>query len=410
MKILLIGGGGREHALALKMLDSPLLEKLYVLPGNGGTASIATNVAIDPNNMDAICEFADRNQIDLTVVGPEASLAMGIVDKFHARNLKIVGPHYEAAQLESSKDFSKRFMERHKIPSARHITVKSVDEGIKALEDFSYPVVIKADGLCFGKGVVIAEDETMAKHTLHQFLNEQVFGDQGKQVVIESFLDGFEVSQICLVQKDKLIPFESSQDYKRIGENNTGENTGGVGCLSPSPLIDPVIFEPIYRKIEKGLKEDNLEFYGVLFIGFMIVDDVPYVLEFNARFGDPETQVLMPRLKNDLVKVFVDLLEDNEINLSWDDKKTLALVLTSQGYPGSYKTGFPITIKANNAYIYHNGTVMKDSQFFTSGGRVLTLVTQGDCYKSMNESLLSIVDTIDFEGKTYRRDIGLDIK
>ncbi len=408
MKILVIGGGGREHALAKKLYESPHTKELFVLPGNGGTASFATNVDISVMDINAIVTFAKDNNIDLTIVGPEAPLAEGVVDKFHTNNLRIVGPHLEAAQLESSKDFSKQFMERHNIPSAKHITVTNYDDGVKALEHFTYPVVLKADGLCAGKGVVIAQDEKEAHNTLHDFLNDQVFGDQGLRVVIETFLDGFEVSQICLVQKDKIIPLQTSQDYKRIGEGNTGENTGGVGCLSPSPLIDTKLFKSVYENIEEGLKADKLEFYGILFIGFMVMDNIPYVLEFNTRFGDPETQVLIPSLENDLVEVFNDLLDDKEITLSWDTRKTLAIVLTSKGYPQAFEKGFPISINTD-ALVYHNGTEIKDGSLVTSGGRVLTVVIKGDDFKEMNKKLLKIVEEITFEGKTYRKDIGLEV-
>ena len=407
MKIAVIGSGGREHALCVKLNESPRCDALYCIPGNGGTENIATNIPLDILDIEGIVSFAKEHHIDLTIVGPEAPLAEGIVDAFEKENLKVFGPNKKASQLESSKAFSKDFMEKYNIPTAKHVPVASYEEGLEALKMFNYPCVIKADGLCAGKGVVIAKDKDEALKALDNLFHKQIFGDM--KVVIETFLDGFEVSQICLVSKDKLIPLETAQDYKRIGENDTGENTGGVGCFSPTPKVNPKLFEPVYTKIEQGLKEEDLTYYGVLFIGFMIVDDIPYVLEFNTRFGDPETQVLMPRLESDLVEVITDTMEDKPVSLLWKEEKALVIILTSGGYPATFNTGYTIQ---NNDYglVYHNGTKLVDDTYQTSGGRVLTVVEMGDDFKVMNQSLLKrIEENIDFKDMKYRKDIGLDI-
>ena len=409
MKVAVIGSGGREHALCVKLSESPLCEKLYCLPGNGGTESIAENVAIDVLDIDRLVHFAKEEKIDLTIVGPEAPLALGIVDQFEKEGLTIFGPNQKSAQLESSKSFSKDFMEKYQIPTAKHVSVTSHIEGIKALENFNYPCVVKADGLCAGKGVIIAESKEDAIKALDNMFHHQIFGEEGLRVVLEEYLDGFEVSQICLVQNNKLIPLETAQDYKRIGENDTGENTGGVGCFSPSHKVDATIFEPVYTQIEQGLKEENLSFKGVLFIGFMIVGDIPYVLEFNTRFGDPETQVLMPRLESDLLDALNKLMNDEDVTLSWTKEKALTIILTSGGYPDTFNTGYPITIH-DEALFYHNGTQLKDNTLVTTGGRVLSVVERGDDFKSLNKVLLKRIEhKFKFKDMYYRKDIGRDI-
>lgn len=409
MKIAVIGSGGREHALCMKLNESPLCEALFCIPGNGGTEKIATNVKLDVLDIHAIRDFALEENIDLTIVGPEAPLAQGIVDLFEEKGLRIFGPNQKASQLESSKAFSKNFMEKYHIPSAKHVSVDSYEKGINALSAFDYPCVVKADGLCAGKGVIICETKEEAMRALEAMFHDQIFGDQGSKVVLEEFLDGFEVSQICLVSKNKLIPFETAQDYKRIGENNTGENTGGVGCFSPSEKVDPTLFESVYRQIEEGLEKEELEFNGVLFIGFMIANNIPYVLEFNARFGDPETQVLLPRLENDLVQVILDVMDHKAVHLSWSKEKALAIILTSGGYPQSFVKDYPIRLQ-DEGLLYHNGTYLKEGTYYTFGGRVLTLVEMGSDYHALNKKLLNRIENkVDFKDMQYRKDIGLDI-
>lgn len=405
MKIAIIGGGGREHALAWKLNQSDLCSGIFCIPGNGGTKSIATNVEIDILDFDSIIEFVKKENIELTIVGPEVPLVAGIVDAFEKEGLKIFGPNALAAQLEGSKQFSKDFMARHDIPTARFLSADSYEEAVEYLGMFSYPLVIKDDGLAAGKGVVIVEDEVEALNALSNLFSESLSNNVESAVVIEEYLVGYEVSQLCFVAGNKLYPMDTSQDYKRIGENDTGENTGGVGCLSPSPTVDATIFEDSYQKIEAGLKADNIDFYGILFIGYMIVDDIPYVLEFNTRFGDPETEVLMPRLQNDLVRVFLDVLDNKDPKLVWSNEKALAIVLTSAGYPGHYDVGFDIEMN-DNGLVYHNGTV-NDGSLKTNGGRVLTVVEMGEDFKDLNRKVVKRVDNISFEGKTFRRDIGL---
>lgn len=405
MKIAVIGSGGREHALAWKLNQSKLCSGIFCIPGNGGTAEFATNIDLDILDFKGMIDVVKREDIALTIVGPEVPLVAGIVDAFEKEGLRIFGPNAHAAQLEGSKQFSKDFMKQHNIKTARYKSATSYDEAVAHLSSFDYPLVIKDDGLAAGKGVVIVDNEQQALEALRDLFSGSLAHREDTSVVIETFLDGYEVSQLCFVAKNKLYPLDTSQDYKRIGENDTGENTGGVGCLSPSPIVDPFIFEDSYRLIEKGLVAEDLNFYGILFIGYMVVGDIPYVLEFNVRFGDPETEVLMPRLKNDLVKVFLDVLDDKDPKLVWSNEKALAIVLTSKGYPDSYEVGFDIDIN-DNGLIYHNGT-RYDGCLKTNGGRVLTVVELGDDFKALNEKVVKRIEGIAFEGKTYRRDIGV---
>lgn len=406
MNIAIIGSGGREHALALSINASPQTKNIYCIPGNGGTANIATNVEIDILDFDALIKFSKENEVDLTIVGPEVPLVAGIVDAYEKEGLKIFGPNQSSARLEGSKNFSKAFMDKYNIKTASHFTVKSLEEGIEVLNNSKFPTVIKADGLCAGKGVTIVATLEEGIKNLEEIFVDKIFGDEGSEVVIEEFLDGFEVSQLCLVSNNKLYPLQTSQDYKRIGNNDTGPNTGGVGCLSPSPFVDETVFENIYKNIEEGLEKEDLGFYGILFIGFMIVDGETYILEFNTRFGDPETEVILPRLKSDLLEVLLDIMNDKEPNLVWTKEKALALVLTSAGYPNEFEKGKEITI-TDEGIVYHNGTKAVDNKLLTNGGRVLTFVSLGDSYTDLNKTILERLDKVSFEGMTYRTDIGL---
>lgn len=405
MNILIIGSGGREHALAWKLNQSPLTSKIHCIPGNGGTKNFCVNKDIDILDFESIIKYAKAENIDLTIVGPEVPLVAGIVDAFEAHNLKIFGPNKNSAQLEGSKEFSKNFMEKHNILTAKYESATSYNEAIKKIKTFTYPLVIKADGLCAGKGVFIVEDESKAVSVLSDIFVDEMFGSEGSQVVIEQFLDGFEVSQLCFVANNKLYPLASSQDYKRIGENDTGDNTGGVGCLSPSPFVDDNFFSDSFKKIEAGLEKDNLGFYGILFIGYMIVDKKPYVLEFNARFGDPETEVILPRMQSDLVQVFLDVMNDKDPQIKWDKQSALAIVLTSFGYPHEFEVNKEISIE-DDGLIFHNGTKYTDN-LVSSGGRVLTVVELGDDFVNLNKKIRNRIENINFEGKTFRRDIGL---
>lgn len=415
MKVLVIGSGGREHALCWKIAKSQKVSKIYCAPGNGGTADIAENIAINVDEIDKLVQFAMENHIDLTVVGPELSLVLGIVDKFQEKGLKIFGVNKECAELEGSKDFSKGFMEKYNISTAKYKTYTNLNEAIEGLREFTYPLVIKADGLCAGKGVVICQSEDEAMNTLKDILGEKVFGSEGEKVVIEEFLDGIEASLLCIVTKDKIIPMESAKDYKKIYENDEGPNTGGVGCFSPSPLFD----DELNKKIEKnilnnirvGLDSEKMDFRGILFIGLMIVGDEPKVLEFNVRFGDPETEVLIPRLESDIIDIFQNTIDGTleKSDLIWKEKACVTVVITSKGYPNEYEKGFIITgvdELDKDIILFHNGTKKIDRSLITNGGRVLSVTSLGHTIEEARKKIYSNVDKIKFNGMNYRKDIG----
>lgn len=416
MKILLIGGGGREHALSWKLAQSKRISKIYCAPGNGGTGQVAENLNIAVNDIDGLLEFALTNQIDLTIVGPEEPLVLGIVDSFQERGLKIFGANKKSAQLEGSKEFSKLFLERHGIPTAGYKSFTDYEEAIKGLDSFTYPLVIKADGLCFGKGVIICKTKNEALKALEDILVNKAFGSEGNTVVIEDFLDGIEASLLCIVSKGKVIAMESARDYKQIFDRDQGPNTGGVGCYSPSELftedLKSLIEKEILNKIRLGLKEDNLEYSGILFIGLMIVEGQPKVLEFNVRFGDPETQVLMPRLKSDLMDI-IEKAVDGKIkdsDLIWDDRPCMTLIATSQGYPGKYEKGFEIKgIEQvdKSIILFHNGTKYDNESLITNGGRVISITSLGQTINDARENIYKNVSRIKFQGMYYRRDIGI---
>lgn len=418
MKVLVIGGGGREHALVWKLAQSPKVTKIYAAPGNGGIGELAMNVPIPVSDLEGLLTFAKEEAIDLTVVGPEDPMVGGIVDRFQAEGLKIFGVHRQAAMLEGSKDVAKDFMRRHHIPTATYHTCRSFEEAKDALAFYDYPVVIKADGLCLGKGVFICETEVEAIEALEHIFVDRIFGDEGNQVVIETFLKGIEASLLCLVHEKGIVPMESAKDYKQIGEGDVGPNTGGVGCYSPSPLFDDAMKERIAKEIlapiHQGLLEDELHFRGVLFIGLMIVDGKPYVLEFNVRFGDPETEVVLPRLQSDLVDVLEKTLDDTLTpdDLAWQQGTCLTVVATSGGYPSTYEKGKAITIGnlPQDIVVFHNGTKKVDAGYVTAGGRVLSVTTVGENLKTAAHRIYQVMDQVQFDGMYYRRDIGLDEK
>lgn len=415
MKVLVIGSGGREHALCWKISQSKIVEKIYCAPGNGGTLNVAENIDINVDEIDKLLSFALENNIDLTVVGPELPLVLGIVDKFEEKGLKIFGVNKECAKLEGSKEFSKKFMEKYDIPTAKYRSFVDLIEAKEGLKKFTYPLVIKADGLCAGKGVVICHDEVEAIETLESILGEKIFGSEGERVVIEEFLDGIEASLLCFVAKDRIIPMESAKDYKKIFDNDEGPNTGGVGCYSPSPLftkeLQDKIEKYILKKIKSGLKNESMDFRGILFIGLMIVDGEPKVLEFNVRFGDPETEVLMPRLDVDIIDLFQKTMEGTleDSDLLWKEEVCITVVLTSSGYPDKYEKGLKIRgidELNENIILFHNGTkYMKDS-LVTNGGRVLSVTSLGQTIDEARENIYSNVNKINFNGMYYRKDIG----
>lgn len=415
MKVLVIGSGGREHALCWKISKSEKIEKLYCAPGNGGTLEVAENVDIASNDVDALLKFATTNKIDLTIVGPEDPLVLGIVDKFKENNLRIFGPNKKASKLEGSKEFSKKFMEKYNISTAKYESFTDYDEAIKGIKNFTYPLVIKADGLCLGKGVIICENEKDTLDTLKDILKKKVFGKEGQKVIIEEYLDGIEASLLCFVSGNDIIPMESARDYKKIFDGDKGSNTGGIGAYSPNELFTKELKEKIendvLEKIRIGLKKEELEYNGILFIGFMIKEDNIKILEFNVRFGDPETEVLMPRLKSDLIDIFEKTL-DNKIeksDLIWDENPCVTVVATSKGYPKDYKKGIPITGTKDidkSLILFHNGTKYQEENLITNGGRVLSLTSLGTNMNEARENIYKEISKIHFDGMYYRKDIA----
>ncbi|MFZ5537208.1 MAG: phosphoribosylamine--glycine ligase [Pseudomonadota bacterium] len=419
MKILVIGSGGREHALAWKLAQSPRVAKVFVAPGNAGTAREAKceNVAIGATDVPALFAFARDQGIDLTVVGPEAPLAAGVVDTFRDGGLAIFGPTREAAQLESSKAFAKDFLARHRIPTAEYRVFTELAPALDYIHDRGAPIVIKADGLAAGKGVVVAMTQAEAEAAVRDMLGGQ-FGQAGARVVIEEFLDGEEASFICMVDGQNILPMATSQDHKRVGEGDTGPNTGGMGAYSPAPVVTPAIEARIMREIMeptvRGMALDGLPYTGFLYAGLMIDrEGNSKVLEFNCRFGDPETQPIMMRLKSDLV----ELLEAgiggrlDAVGAAWDPRVALGVVMAAGGYPGEIRTGDAIdgldTPQPEYVKVFHAGTRLDGAgRVVTAGGRVLCVTALGETVHEAQQRAYAAVDTIRFEGGFCRRDIG----
>ena len=411
MKILVIGNGGREDAICKKISESNKCTELFCSKGNAGTLRYAKNVELNTN--EEIFEFSKNNDIDLVVVGPEAPLCEGIVDLFKGSNIRVFGADKKSARLEGSKDFAKEFMKKYDVPTAKYETIKSIEEGKKAIENFSYPIVIKADGLCAGKGVRICNTKDEVLDYFKELFEDKIFGKEGSTVVIEEFLRGKEASLLCFVSKGNLIPMESARDYKRIFDNDEGENTGGVGCYSPSELFNEELklkIEKTLEKISNGLKNEHLEYSGILFIGFMIDEDAK-VLEFNVRFGDPETEVVLPRMESDLLLAIEKSLDGSlkREDLKWKKEKCLTVILTSRGYPKNYEKGKEISgidSVDKDIYVYHNNTKVNGSKILTDGGRVLSVTALGNSYDEIREKVYRNIEKISFETKQYRKDIG----
>ncbi len=416
MKVLVVGNGGREHALAWKIKQSPLVDKLYVARGNAGIWQIAEKVDISPTDIPNLVKFAKEEKIDLTVVGPEQPLSAGIVDAFLEEGLKIYGHKKDAAILEASKVFAKNFMKKYNIPTAFYETFDNEKEAIEFVKKMGTPIVIKADGLAAGKGVVIANTFEEAVDTIKDMFAGK-FGEASKRIVIEEFLDGEEASYIAMVKGEKLVPMATSQDHKRVFDGDKGPNTGGMGAYSPAPVITPEIENEILEKIMyptlKGMKEEGRELCGFLYAGLMIGSKGINVLEFNVRMGDPETQPIMRRLESDLVKHMLDILDGNigKVEPKWSDKWSIGVVMASKGYPGKYETGKVITgieeaEKDPDIVVFHSGTDIKDGKIVTAGGRVLTVTAVGNTLKEAKEKVYKAVEKIHFEGAHYRKDIG----
>lgn len=411
MKVLVIGNGGREDAICKKISESKKCTELYCSKGNAGTLRYAKNIDLKSN--EEIFEFSNTNNIDLVVVGPEAPLCDGIVDLFNNSNIKVFGADKKSARLEGSKDFAKEFMKKYEVPTAKYETIRTMDEGLKAIEKFSYPIVVKADGLCAGKGVRICNTKDEVLNYFKELFEEKIFGDEGTTVVIEEFLKGKEASLLCFVSKGNLIPMESARDYKRIFDNDEGENTGGVGCYSPSELFTDELklkVDKTLKKISYGLKNEKLEYSGILFIGFMI-DDEAKVLEFNVRFGDPETEVVLPRMETDLLLAIEKSIDGtlNKEDLKWKKEKCLTVILTSKGYPKAYEKGKIITgidLVDKDIYVYHNNTRLEGDNILTDGGRVLSVTSLGSSYDDIRNKVYKNIELISFETKQYRKDIG----
>jgi phosphoribosylamine--glycine ligase len=416
MKILVVGSGGREHALAWKLAQSNRIQTVLVAPGNGGTALDARmkNIAItDPT---ALADFAQQEQITLTVVGPEAPLAAGIVDIFRERGMKIFGPTRKAAQLESSKDFAKTFMERHGIPTARYQTFSEADAAHRYIDEQGAPIVIKADGLAAGKGVVVAMTLEEAHGAIDMMLSDNRFGDAGARVVVEEFLEGEEASFIVMVDGKNILPLATSQDHKRLLDQDLGPNTGGMGAYSPAPIVTPELHARVIREIiqptVQGMAKDGIPFTGFLYAGLMIdAEGNPKTLEFNCRMGDPETQPIMARLKTDLVSVMEHAVAGtlDEIELDWDRRTALGVVMAASGYPDAPRkndviTGIPE--ETEHSITFHAGTSLDNKALTTQGGRVLCVVGLGDSVRVAQKHAYEALDQIQFDGMQFRRDIG----
>jgi phosphoribosylamine--glycine ligase len=416
MKILVVGAGGREHALAWKLAQSRQIQIVLVAPGNGGTALDARMKNINITEPVALADFAQQEQIALTVVGPEAPLAAGIVDVFRERGMKIFGPTKKAAQLESSKDFAKAFMERHGIPTARYQTFSDAAAAHRYIDQQGAPIVVKADGLAAGKGVVVAMTPEEAHGAIDMMLSDNRFGDAGARVVVEEFLEGEEASFIVMVDGKNILPLATSQDHKRLLDQDLGPNTGGMGAYSPAPIVTPQLHARVMREIiqptVQGMAKDGIPYTGFLYAGLMIdAQGNPKTLEFNCRMGDPETQPIMARLKTDLVSVMEHAVAGtlNEIELDWDRRTALGVVMAAAGYPDSPRkndviTGIPA--ETEHSVTFHAGTALNDKTLTTQGGRVLCVVGLGDSVRVAQKFAYEALDKIQFDGMQFRRDIG----
>lgn len=417
MNVLVIGGGGREHAICWKLAQSPHVDKLICLPGNAGIAELAECVPIAAEDIAGICEFVKDRDIGLAVIGPEVPLALGLTDELEALGITVFGPNKKCARLEASKAFTKQFLERHRIPTAgyREFTDKNVL--LENLGIFGYPMVIKADGLAAGKGVVIAEDEATARAAIEEMMGDRIFGDAGDKIVVEEYLSGVEASMLCFVDEHSIVPMESAQDYKRIFDDDKGPNTGGMGTYSPSLLFDDALQARINAEILeptlKGFQADGLDFKGVLFVGLMLSDAGPKVIEFNNRFGDPETQSILRRLESDLLEIFLAVCDNRlaETEIKWSDQKAVCIVLAAEGYPGKYRKGDVISgfdRLEEEIVVFHAGTARDDDgNVVTAGGRVLGVTAIGETHEAARAAAYANAERIQFKGAQYRKDIGL---
>ena len=418
MNVLVLGSGGREHALAWAIAKSPRLDSLFVAPGNGGTATIAKNVPLDMNDADAVIGFARSENIDLVVIGPEAPLVAGVADAIRAAGIAVFGPGAQGARLEGSKSFSKEFMLAHGLPTARYKKCTSQDEAIEYLHEVGAPIVVKADGLAAGKGVVVAEDMEEAEEAVRDCFAGD-FGEAGSVVVIEEMLEGPECSMLAFLSEGKALAMPCAQDHKRAFDGDLGPNTGGMGVYSPVPCVTPELEAAMQEIMQNAAaataKEFDDAYTGVLYGGFMLTAEGPKLLEFNARFGDPETQVIMPRLESDALEAFYMVATGklDALDLRWTDQVAVCVVLASDGYPGSYEKGKVIlgieeAEELDGVTVFHAGTAFnQDDELVTNGGRVLNVVALADTFEDARELAYEACDKINFEGKQYRHDIAL---
>lgn len=417
MKVLVVGSGGREHALVWKISQSKKVDKIYCAPGNAGISRIAECVNIKAENIAELKKFAVDRKIDLVIVGPEMPLAAGIVDEFKKDGLKIFGPSRSAARLEGSKIYAKEIMKKYGVPTAGSAEFTNEKDAIKYLQNSKIPIVIKADGLAAGKGVVVANDFEEAEESIHRMLVEREFGEASSKIIIEECLMGQEASILAFADGKHFTVMQSAQDHKRIFDNDMGPNTGGMGAYSPAPVVTDKILKEVevkvFKRMIEGMQKEGSPFVGVLYAGIMITKDGPKVLEFNARFGDPETQPILMRLKTDLVDIIEHVLDGklDKIKIEWDKRASVCVVLASKGYPGEYEKGKVIsglddakTLK--DAVVFHAGTALKDGKAVTSGGRVLGVTAMADTIESAINRAYSVVHMVKFDGMHYRSDIG----
>ena len=414
MKILVVGGGGREHAICWKLSKEANVDKIYCAPGNAGISNVAQCIDIQDSDIENLLKFAKENKIDLTIVGPEIPLVAGIVDKFEKEGLKIFGPNKKCAQLEGSKSFSKDFMIRHNLPTAKYKEYTDLDEAISEIDSFGYPVVIKADGLAAGKGVVIPENREDAITTLKEMMSDKKFGNAGDKIVVEEFLTGIETSILAFVDNDTIVPMVSSKDHKKVFEGETGLNTGGMGTFSPSEIYTEELAKEVQEKILdktlEGFKKDNLNYKGILFVGLMITEDGPKILEYNVRFGDPETQSVLFRLDTDLNKIISEILNNNlkNIEINYSKEEAICVMLTSGGYPENYEKGKVISGLENldsDIVVFHSGTKFDNENIVTNGGRVIGITAKGKTVKEAAQKVYENIKKINFEKMHYRKDI-----
>lgn len=418
MKILVVGGGGREHALVWKLAQSPRVEKIYCAPGNGGISKLAECVPIKATDIEAVVRFSKETAIDLVVVAPDDPLVAGMVDALEEAGIRAFGPRKNAAVLEGSKAFSKELMKKYRIPTASYEIFENSGEAIEYLKTQKYPSVVKADGLALGKGVIIAQDFEEAREAVKSIMEDKVFGSAGSKVVIEEFMTGPEVSVLAFTDGKTVIPMVSAQDHKRALDNDQGLNTGGMGTFSPSRIytadIDQFCMENIFKPTIDAMNKEGREFKGILFFGLMLTPEGPRVLEYNARFGDPETQVVLPRLENDLLEIFEAILDEklDTLDIRWRDNAAVCVILASGGYPEGYETGYEMSgldsfDADGDIILYHAGTKLVEGKYLTNGGRVLGVTALADNLDAAIKKAYEAVRKISFKDMHYRRDIGI---